>query len=103
MVRRVIWPPAAQKQLVKTYEHNLTRSYQSAKKLMKGIFVSTRSLASNPEMHPPDKYRKNNDGSFRAYELHHYRIVYRVTNKGIIILQCGIWNPGNIELPGFSG
>ena len=38
-------------------------------------------------MYPPDKYRKNNDGSFRAYELHRYRIAYRVTEKEIIIVR----------------
>ena len=51
------------------------------------ILVSTRKVADNPEMYPPDKYRKNNDGSFRAYELHHYRIAYRFTEKEIIIVR----------------
>lgn len=87
MVRKIIWPPAAQKQLAKAYEFILSRSYQNAKKVKQDIFDSTRGLASNPEMHPADKYRKNNDGSFRAYELHHYRIAYRVTYKEIIIVR----------------
>ena len=38
-------------------------------------------------MYAPDKYRINNDGSFRAYELHRYRIAYRLTEKEIIILR----------------
>lgn len=51
------------------------------------ILASTCKLAAHPEMYPSDKYRKNNDGSFRAYELHRYRIAYRVTAKEIIIVR----------------
>lgn len=34
----------------------------------------TDKLVIHPEMFPADKYRKNNEGNFRAYELYHYRI-----------------------------
>jgi plasmid stabilization system protein ParE len=87
MVRKVIWPPKVQKQLGKAYEYILTHSYQNAEKVKAEILASTRRLAANPEMHPEDKYRQNNDGSFRAYELHRYRIAYRVTAKEIIIVR----------------
>lgn|SRR5690606_17505349 len=87
MVKNVIWPARAQKQLEKAYEYILRDSYQSAEKVKKDILVSTRKLAANPEIHPPDKYRKNNDGSFRAYELHRYRIAYRIKGKEIIIVR----------------
>jgi hypothetical protein len=39
-------------------------------------------LPEQLEIHPPDKYRKNNDGSFRAYEIYRYRI----TDKEIIVV-----------------
>jgi plasmid stabilization system protein ParE len=87
MVKKVIWPLRAQKQLAKLYEYILLRSYQNAEKVKVDILASTRKLSANPEIHPADKYRKNNDGSFRAYELHRYRIAYRVTEKEIIILR----------------
>jgi plasmid stabilization system protein ParE len=87
MVKEVRWPAMAQNQLSKAYEHILLDSYQNAEKVKKDILASTRKLAVNPEMYPPDKFRKNNDGSFRAYELHHYRIAYRVTEKEIIIVR----------------
>ncbi|MDE3185330.1 MAG: type II toxin-antitoxin system RelE/ParE family toxin [Bacteroidota bacterium] len=87
MVREVIWPQKSQNQLAKAYEHILTDSIQSAEKVKQEILASTRKLATLPEMHPLGKYRKNNDGSFRAYELYHYRISYRVTEKQIIIVR----------------
>jgi plasmid stabilization system protein ParE len=87
MVKEVRWPPRAQNQLAKAYSHILIDSYQNAEKVRADILASTRKLAANPEMHPRDKYRKDNDGSFRAYELHHYRIAYRITEKEIIIVR----------------
>src|SRR5438132_1025195 len=87
MVREVIWPARAQTQLQEVYEYLLKSSYQNAEKIKEGILASTRELATRPEIHPPDKYRRENDGSFRAYELHRYRIAYRVMEKQIIIVR----------------
>lgn len=87
MVKKVIWPPRAQKQLAKAHEYIAKSSQQNADKVKKTILASTRKLASNPERHAPDKYRKNNDKNFRAYEVKHYRIAYHVTEKEIIIVR----------------
>lgn len=87
MVREIRWPQLSQKQLAKAYEYISKDSYQNAEKIKKEILLSTRKLSANPEMHAPDRYRKNNDGSFRAYEIHRYRIAYRITEKEIIIVR----------------
>jgi hypothetical protein len=62
-----------------SYEKHTTNikkdSLQSAEKVKKEIVQIAKDLVKNPQFYPPDKYRHNNDGSFRAYELHHYRIV----------------------------
>jgi len=44
-------------------------------------------LRSNPEIHSPDKYKQNNDGNFRVFELHRYRIAYYVGESEIRILR----------------
>lgn len=87
MVREVIWPKIVQNQLAKTYQYILKDSVQNAEKVKSDILASTHKLETNPEMYPLDKYRRNNDGSFRAYELHHYRIAYRITETQIIIVR----------------
>lgn len=87
MVREVIWPARAQKQLAKAYEYISESSYKNAERVREAILTSTRKLANHPEKHALDKYRMNNDGSFRAYELYHYRIAYRITEKHIIIVR----------------
>ena len=87
MVREIRWPLAVQRQLAKAYKYILQDSYQNAEKIKSDILVSTRKLSTHPEMFAPDKYRKNNDGSFRAYEIHRYRIAYRVTENEITIVR----------------
>ncbi len=87
MVREVRWPYQTQNQLEKVYAHILKDSYQNAEKIKNEILNSTSKLATSPEIYPIDKYRKNNDGTFRAYEIHHYRIAYRITEREIIILR----------------
>jgi plasmid stabilization system protein ParE len=61
--------------------------YQNAEKVKKDIWLSIRKLPAHPEMFPPDKYRLNNDGSLRAYELNRCRIAYRITEEEIIIVR----------------
>jgi plasmid stabilization system protein ParE len=90
MVKPVIWPLKAQLQLERIIKYITTKSYQNAEKVKIEILASTRKIEGNPEMYPLDKYKKNNDGSFRAYELHRYRIAYRVTKDEIIITR--IWH-----------
>ncbi len=86
-MKEVRWPLAVQKQLEEAYQYILLDSLLNAEKVKNNILLSTRKLASNPEMYPPDKYRKNNDGTFRAYELYHYRIAYQILEKEIIIVR----------------
>jgi plasmid stabilization system protein ParE len=87
MVRKVVWSPRAMQQLEKAYEYILKDSFQNAEKVREDILDSTRKIVNHPEIYAPDKYRKNNDGSFRAYELHHYRIAYQITTDKIIIVR----------------
>jgi hypothetical protein len=35
----------------------------------------TIDLPQNPEKYPLDKFKTNNDGTWRAFEKYHYRII----------------------------
>ena len=69
----VVWRKLALKQLNKAYNYINKESLQSAKKV--------------PEIYPLDKYRKNNDGTIRAFEVYSYRIAYQITKYEIRILR----------------
>jgi plasmid stabilization system protein ParE len=86
-VRKVVWDEESRSQLRSLYEYIKADSPRSAKKVRDEIVGMTRKLLSHPESHPPDKYKINNDGSFRAFEKHRYRITYRIKEKEIRILR----------------
>ncbi len=87
MVREIKWSLIAQKQLAEVYAYILNDSYQNAEKVKNDILRSTSKLSLHPESYSLDKYKINNDGSFRAYELHRLRISYRITETAISITR----------------
>lgn len=87
MVKEIRWPKKVQTQLLNAYQYILQNSYQGAEKVKQDILLSITNLSINPEIYPLDKYRKNNDGTYRAFELHQYRISYRVNRNEIIIVR----------------
>ena len=51
------------------------------------IKSSAYDVRDNPEKYPPDKYKINNKGNYRAYEIYRYRISYLITKKDIYIVR----------------
>lgn len=86
-VRKVVWGEEARLQLRSLYEYIKADSPRSAKKVRDDIAKIIRKLSSHSESHSADKYKINNDGTFRAFEKHHYRIAYRIKEKEIRILR----------------
>lgn len=44
-----------------------------------------KEIAKHPESHSLDKYKSNDDGSFRYFQMHRLRISYKVLSNGIDI------------------
>lgn len=82
-----IWSKRARTELQKAYLYILMESLQNAEKLRDEIIDLTIELPKHPEKHPLDKFKKDNDGTWRAFEKHHYRISYRITSKEIRIVR----------------
>jgi len=85
--KRVIWPAKARKQLLEAYEYIKLDSVQNAEKVRKDILASTRELSISSKVYRPDKYKKDNDGNFRAFELHRYRIAYHIGKDEITVVR----------------
>jgi len=84
----VIWnKEVAESRLQKEYQRIKQESVQGAEKVKNEILAETRRLSDNPEIYPPDKYRKDNSGNYRAFEKHSYRVAYRHTEKEVRILR----------------
>ncbi len=85
--RKVIWPDISKQQLREAYNYIKKDSLKNAEKVRKAIVASTMGLCDQPNMHKTDKYKNDNDGTFRAYEIFHYRVAYQVTEMEIIIIR----------------
>ena len=59
----------------------------NAEKVEGAILGNLSKSLSNPERFPPDKFKKNNDGIFRAFETHSYRVAYKFTKKEVRVLR----------------
>jgi len=81
------WSKTAELQLKKAFLHIRKHSYQNAIKLRNDIVTMVESLSVNPERFPPDKFKTNNDGSYRAFELHHYRISFVILKEVVLIVR----------------
>lgn len=83
----VVWSNSAKAALKKVYEYIALDSLQNAQMVRDELIDLTIHLSNHPEKHPADLYKTNNDGSWRAFEKHHYRVSYRITEKQIRIIR----------------
>ncbi len=83
---KVVWTKRSQLHMKQAYDYICNDSPKNACKVLEDIIEATNKAITNPEVYPPDKYKVNNDGSYRAFEKHRFRISYRVTKNIIRIL-----------------
>lgn len=74
---KIVWTRRSQQHLAAAYEFISKESEKSAQKVVADIVNAMDRAIENPEYYAPDKYKTDNDGSYRYFEKHHYRIVYR--------------------------
>jgi len=84
---KIVWDVEARKSFRKQISHIKKDSLQAAEKVRAEIFDILKEIPSNPKKFPSDKFKANNDGSFRAFEKHNLRIAYYITETQIRILR----------------
>jgi len=83
----IVWDEEAFNNFQSAYQYIKKESLQSAKKVKREIIIAVKKIAIHPQSHPPDKFKINNTGSYRAFEIHSYRIAYKISEKEILILR----------------
>src|SRR5690606_35725362 len=83
----VVWDKPAYASLQKAYERIKKDSPANAEKVREGILKTARGLADHPEKYPPDKFKADNQGDYRAFEWFSYRVAIKVKKNEIIILR----------------
>jgi plasmid stabilization system protein ParE len=83
----VVWDKPAYTSLQIAYDYIKQDSPANAEKVQEEIVKIIRSLPDHPKKYPPDKFKNDNKGDYRAFEKHAYRVAYKITEKEIIILR----------------
>lgn len=81
------WNRRALKQLDELIEYIEDDSPSNAEKVKNDILLKINALLERPESYKPDKYKINNDRSYRAFEIHRHRISYRYKGSEIRIIR----------------
>jgi len=75
---KIIWDKQALHYFRDAIQYIRRDSPQNADKVKMDILEKINELSQLPEIHNPDKYKINNNGNYRAFELHRFRIAYLV-------------------------
>jgi plasmid stabilization system protein ParE len=62
----VVWTKGSQQHMRHAFDYISKDSPQNAVKVLEDIAEAVNKAIPNPEFYGPDKYKKNNDGSYRA-------------------------------------
>ena len=84
---QLVWTRRSQQHMMALYKYISENSPQNALKVVNDIIAAAEKAITNPQYYNPDKYKAGNDGSYRAFEKHRYRIVYRYQKNMIRILR----------------
>ena len=84
---KIVWDLQAKNSFKKHLDYIRKESLQSAERVRNDILGIIGNLGKYPEKFPPDKFKKDNDGSYRAFERNNCRIAYYITESQIRILR----------------
>lgn len=86
-MRKISWDKQALDYFREFISYIREESPQNADKVKKEILEKISELSDRPEIHNPDKFKRNNNGNYRAFELHRLRVGYLVKDDEIIIAR----------------
>ncbi|MEL6538231.1 MAG: type II toxin-antitoxin system RelE/ParE family toxin [Bacteroidota bacterium] len=81
------WDEEAIKDLENALVWISQNSYQNALMVETAILENIEKACQSPERFPKDKFRKSNDGNFRAFETHSFRITYMIEEETLVVLR----------------
>lgn len=84
---KIRWDKQAWIQLDSAYEYIKEDSEQNAQKIRADIIYKIKEIPNHPTKYRADKYKNNNDGSYKYFEIYHYRIAFRVTEKIVKVMR----------------
>jgi plasmid stabilization system protein ParE len=83
----VRWSKRSLDQLHEIHEYIKQDSRQGADKVVKSIAKRVDSLSTHAMIYEADRFKRNNDGSYRATSIYKFRIIYRITENQVAVLK----------------
>jgi plasmid stabilization system protein ParE len=87
MERTIVWNKQPSRFLAQSLKWISADSTLQAERVESKILSAIQSIPANPKQHPPDKFKRDNSGDFRAFELASFRVAYKITDSQIRILR----------------
>lgn len=84
---QLVWTRRSQQHMRALYRYTCKDSPQNALKVVNDIVAAAEKAIANPAYYNPDKFKNDNDGSYRAFEKHRFRLVYRYQKNVIRVLR----------------
>ena len=79
-MHKIVWTMRAQNHMKAAYNHISEDSVLNARRMVEDIIAAVEKAVESPEIYPQDKYKINNDGSYRSFVKHRYRVSYRAVD-----------------------
>ncbi len=86
-INEIVWTKRSLKNLQMIFDYISKDSLQNANKVINDIVKSMEKTQTNAFIYNVDKYKINNDGNYRAFEKHHYRVVYKIIKNTLYVLR----------------
>jgi len=83
---KIVWSAAARNQLVKAISRIKEDSPQKAELVREAILEKINTAGDHPSRFPLDRFKLNNQGDYRAFETHSFRISYQYLQDELRIL-----------------
>ena len=85
--RNIKWDDEARLYFKQAIQYIKQESPQGALKVKQAVLQQISRLKTDAGIYEPDKFKLENDGSYRALTVFSYRITYKVTNDEVLILR----------------
>ncbi len=79
------WAASAKNSFFKSVEYIALSSLQGAGSVIAAVSKALDKAVANPEIYSPDKWKANNSGLYRAFEVKNFRLVYKILSYNKVI------------------
>ena len=86
-IKQIVWSKNAEKQFYKILDHLLEEAPQAIDKVGNELLNTISDLSLYYHNYPADRFKRNNDGTYRAALVFSYRVSYQIGDTTINILR----------------